>query len=84
MATIMNILGSIFLVILITNQAFARKCVRSKTTASGTAAPKGTICKGQLIFNDDFDTLRQNVWEHEVNLYGGGVRDIYCPQFLYK
>ncbi|XP_050510384.1 beta-1,3-glucan-binding protein-like [Diabrotica virgifera virgifera] len=44
----------------------------SITTASGTAAPTGTICPGDLIFQENFDgppfTKR---WEHERTLGGG-------------
>ena len=24
-----------------------------------------------MIFNDDFKTFNQNVWEHEISLFGG-------------
>lgn len=48
-------------------------CERSPTTASGTFAPK-TICAGDVIFEDDFDTFNLKKWQHENTLAGGGVR----------
>lgn len=51
--------------------ANAQCAVPSVTTASGTHAP-GEICSGQLIFEDNFDTLDQAKWRHENTLSGGG------------
>lgn len=47
-------------------------CERSSTTVSGTAAPKGRICKEQLIFEDHFNKLDRSVWKHENSVGGGG------------
>lgn len=47
------------------------QCVPSVTTASGTLAP-AQICSGQLLFEDNFDTLNQTKWKHEISLWGGG------------
>ncbi|CAB3369581.1 Hypothetical predicted protein [Cloeon dipterum] len=32
----------------------------------------GTVCKGVLIFSDEFDTLDLDTWQHEITLAGGG------------
>lgn len=44
----------------------------SVTTASGTQAPAGPYCPGELIFEDNFDFLDFDKWEHENTLAGGG------------
>lgn len=44
----------------------------SITTASGTHAPKGPFKPGQLIFEEHFDELDFEKWEHEQTLAGGG------------
>jgi beta-glucanase (GH16 family) len=44
----------------------------SPTTASGTHAPTGEICSGDLIFEDEFDELDMQKWNHESTLGGGG------------
>ncbi|KAL3274990.1 hypothetical protein HHI36_019764 [Cryptolaemus montrouzieri] len=49
-----------------------RQCIGSPTTTSGTLAPKDPICSGDLIFEDNFDTLDMNIWQHEQTLGGGG------------
>ena len=44
--------------------------------SSGSASgPVNTQCTSYpcLIFEDDFDTLNLDVWEHEITLAGGGV-----------
>ena len=51
---------------------YADNCRPSPTTASGWAAPK-KICSGQLIFDENFNTLDKNKWKPEVTLGGGGV-----------
>ncbi|KAF7274037.1 hypothetical protein GWI33_013278 [Rhynchophorus ferrugineus] len=50
----------------------AGDCVASSTTVSGTAAPSGTLCSGQLIFEDNFNEFNLKTWQHEVTLGGGG------------
>ncbi|XP_018563526.1 beta-1,3-glucan-binding protein-like [Anoplophora glabripennis] len=44
----------------------------SVTTVSGTHAPQGKICPGDLIFQDNFDDFKLPVWQHELTLGGGG------------
>ncbi|KAJ3664408.1 hypothetical protein Zmor_008582 [Zophobas morio] len=44
----------------------------SPTTATGTHAPTGQICSGDLIFEDDFDILNLQKWNHEITVGGGG------------
>ncbi|CAO1367307.1 unnamed protein product [Diamesa serratosioi] len=46
-------------------------CVESETTASGTKAPR-TFCSGDLIFEENFDELDFETWQHEITLAGGG------------
>lgn len=62
--------------------AAAQVYVPSVTTAIGTKAP-ATICKGDLIFNEEFDTFDLSTWNHEKTAAGGGVSDMTCilPQF---
>lgn len=45
----------------------------SPTTASGKVAPIGPFCSGQLLFEDNFNELDFDVWQHENTLAGGGV-----------
>jgi len=60
------------LVILVcTIAAATAQCVPSVTTAIGTKAP-ATICSGDLIFNDDFNTFDLSTWNHERTAGGGG------------
>lgn len=54
----------------------APKCVASPTTASGSQARAGPYCSGDLIFEDNFNFLDFEKWEHENTLAGGGVSDI--------
>jgi len=71
------------LVILVcTIAAAAAQCTPSATTAIGTKAP-ATICSGDLIFNEEFDTFDLSTWNHEKTAAGGGVSDVACfsPQF---
>lgn len=46
-------------------------CTPTVTTVSGTHAP-ATICSGDLIFEENFDTLNLSKWRHEVTMAGGG------------
>lgn len=50
-----------------------RDCDPSLTTVSGTAAPTGEICPGDLIFEDNFDFIDLSKWQRENTLSGGGV-----------
>ncbi|CRK95822.1 CLUMA_CG009274, isoform A [Clunio marinus] len=49
----------------------ASACTPTVTTASGTNAPSN-FCSGDLIFEDNFNTLDQQKWRHENTLAGGG------------
>lgn len=62
-----NLLISVFLIINFINCAFA--C--SVTTVSGSRAPRN-FCAGDLIFEDNFNSLDNSKWRHEVTLAGGG------------
>lgn len=46
-------------------------CTPTVTTVSGTDAPE-TFCSGDLIFEENFDTLNLSRWRHEITLAGGG------------
>jgi beta-glucanase (GH16 family) len=48
------------------------QCTSSPTTISGTHAPAGQICSGDLIFEDNFDEFDLKKWQHESTLAGGG------------
>lgn len=60
----------------IVNGVFGDCAVASVTTASGTHAPKTQICSGDLIFEDNFDELDLQKWNHEQTLGGGGVNKL--------
>ena len=45
----------------------------SVTTSSGSKAKPGLYCPGELIFEDNFDELNFDTWNHELTLAGGGV-----------
>lgn len=45
----------------------------SVTTSSGSHAPQGPYCSGDLIFEDTFDNFNHDIWQHESTLGGGGV-----------
>jgi hypothetical protein len=62
--------------------AAAQVCEPSVTSAIGTKAPV-TICKGDLIFDEEFDTFDLSRWNHEKTAAGGGVSDMtyILPQF---
>lgn len=48
-------------------------CRYTPTTVSGTKAPSGQICKGQLILDEKFVEFDRELWKHELTLGGGGV-----------
>lgn len=55
------------------------------TTVTGTHAPApGSFCAGQLIFEDNFDSLDHGKWRHEVTLGGGGNNEVnFLETFLF-
>uniref|UniRef100_A0A182IYP3 GH16 domain-containing protein n=1 Tax=Anopheles atroparvus TaxID=41427 RepID=A0A182IYP3_ANOAO len=44
----------------------------SVTTASGALVKRSAFCPGELIFEDNFDRLDLEKWQHEHTLGGGG------------
>jgi beta-glucanase (GH16 family) len=62
---------AIYLGILFTIDAAAAACNPSVTTVKGTKAPK-KFCSGQLIFEDNFNSLDKTKWKFENTLAGGG------------
>lgn len=50
-----------------------KACQYTPTTVSGTKAPNGRICKGQLLLNEQFKDFDRDLWKHELTLGGGGV-----------
>ncbi|KAL9698639.1 hypothetical protein quinque_002080 [Culex quinquefasciatus] len=49
------------------------KCEKaSVTTASGSLVDRKAFCSGDLIFEDNFDRLDLERWQHEHTLGGGG------------
>lgn len=54
------------------------KCEPSLTTISGlhgTTAPGTPLCSGDLVFEDNFDLLDFETWEHEITMASGSVSD---------
>lgn len=64
----------LILVILYFTAASAQECVPSVTTVSGRAAAS-EVCSGELVFEDNFDTLDLTKWSQDVNLWGGLLRN---------
>lgn len=54
--------------------AAAQVCEPSVTTVSGRAAAS-EICSGELVFEDNFETLDLTKWSQDVNLWGGLLRN---------
>lgn len=63
----------ILVIFILSATAVQRDCTPSITTASGTRAPTGEICPGDLIFEDNFDFIDFGKWTRENTLSGGGV-----------
>lgn len=52
------------------------KCEPSLTSISGlhgTTAPGTPLCSGDLVFEDNFDILDFETWEHEITMASGAV-----------
>lgn len=45
----------------------------SETIATGIKAPKERFCKGDIIFEENFNALHEDTWKHEETLSGGPV-----------
>lgn len=52
------------------------KCKPSRTRVSGSYMKKRKICSGKLLLSENFKTLRQNLWNHELTVNGNGVSTI--------
>lgn len=61
-------------VIVCFSATWAQQCVPSLTTVSGNAAAT-EICSGELVFEDNFDSLDLSKWSQDVNLVGGLLRN---------
>lgn len=70
---VMEAVITIVLLSLLTEQSMGSRCLPSITTVNGSHAPKGSLCKNQLIFNEDFNTFDLKIWHHDKNMIGGGV-----------
>lgn len=72
-----RLLGFSLLVVTINahpNEYYHNGCkLPSVTTASGSAVKKSSFCSGELIFEDNFNKLDLEKWQHEHTLGGGGV-----------
>lgn len=62
----------LFALLAISAASIAEDCRPSITTASGSASPN-KICSGNLIFEENFNTLDKTKWIPESTFWGGGV-----------
>lgn len=62
-----------FFILLSVLASIDANCSPSITTVSGSEAPSGQICSGQLILNEEFNYFNPNLWKHDRTLSGGGV-----------
>lgn len=70
METIRTFVFSIVIIKTVTSYECVEKSI---TTASGSHALPGTYCRGQLIFEDNFDDFDFRKWQHEISLTGSAV-----------
>lgn len=64
----------ILISLILTKYNVAKECKeKSLTTASGSFVRENVYCKGELIFEDNFDVLNFRVWQHEISLTGSAV-----------
>lgn len=59
----------------------SERCDASSTVVSGTHAPS-EFCSGDIIFQEEFDSLDFKKWEHENTLGGGGVSIAHKPNIF--
>lgn len=54
---------------------FGIRCLNEipETIATGSKAPVGRFCKGDIIFEEHFNALHEDTWKHEETLSGGYV-----------
>lgn len=64
------------------NNINSHACTYTPTTVSGTKAPSGRICKGQLLLNEKFTDFDRDLWRHELTLGGGGVSVLYKCHYI--
>lgn len=67
----------VIIALLILNVSSERDCEPSLTTISGSARPGGIICPGDLVFEDNFDSIDLGKWQQENTLSGGWVRTLF-------
>ena len=67
-----KMLRNLFVVLSIIVVCNADDCKPSITTASGSSAPQ-QICSGQLIFDENFDSLNKEIWRPLSTFSDGGV-----------
>lgn len=67
-----NMLRILFVVLGTVLVCNADDCKPSITTASGSSAPQ-QICSGQLIFDENFDSLNKEIWRPLSTFSDGGV-----------
>lgn len=48
-------------------------CTPSITKVSAGDVSLGQLCSGQLVLDEEFNSLDTNLWQHEITLGGGGV-----------
>ncbi|PSN52721.1 Beta-1 [Blattella germanica] len=70
-----------FLLLICLVAGASAQCTPSVTTAVGSRAPS-QICSGDLIFNEEFDILDLETWNHEKTATGGGSDLTPCDFFL--
>ncbi|CAG9799659.1 unnamed protein product [Chironomus riparius] len=65
----MTLIQTVIILIPLISASFG--CNPSVTKASGSKAPR-QICSGQLLFEDNFDSLDKSKWKFENTMAGGG------------
>jgi hypothetical protein len=66
----MFVLKIFFLVMISSVIVCAQVCNPTISTVKGSKAPTGTLCSGQLIFEENFNTIDTSKWFFE-NTMGG-------------
>lgn len=63
----------IVLIALYFDEEIEALCTPSITKVSAGDVSLGQLCSGQLVLNEEFDSLDTGLWQHEITLGGGGV-----------
>lgn len=66
-------LSFVVLLLVVTDYVYSQECGATATKVSGSSAPTGQICAGQLLLDEQFNSFNTDLWKHEVTLGGGGV-----------